>query len=358
MTNCQGCGTDLLSQDHFCKNCGAPVAASVEDLADTRRFDPSAPAVTTGSLDQNSPLYVPAPATHPFVQGSTSLNQTHSFIKTLIQRKLFWLLSFLLLSLFVGTGVIMGRDAVRARRAYRAERAREADQARKARAFRQAEVTRRSYEESIQNAMGFMAANVLEVEYPETKGVFVASLISDDSPAALARIQAGDVLIELGDQPVPNSGELARVLNTLKPGSEVAVKLYRDEEPVATRIRVGSPTLAPFQAKIDPRDQGYLGVGDVGRRCCVTGTKRWGLEIHRIIDNSPADLAGMQLGDVITEFDKQTIRTPDELARRIHATKPRSKVKVKFYRGNTEQTVELVVGHGWNSEVGKRQADN
>jgi len=358
MANCQGCGTELLSQDHFCKNCGAPVAASVEDLADTRRFDPSAPATgRTGSLDPNSPLYVPAPSTHPFAQ-STPPHQIRSFINNLIHRKLFLLLAFFLLSLFVGTGVIVGRDAVRARRARRAEQAREATIARKARELRQAAVAQRSSEEAIRNALGFTAADVLEVEYPESQGVFVNSLTSDDSAAALAQIQAGDLLFEFGDQPVRNSGELARVLNTVKPGSEVGVKLYRDEQPIATRIRVGSPTMTPFQPKIDQRTQGFLGVGDVGRRCCVNGTKRWGLEIHRIIDNSPADLFGLHLGDVITELDNKTIRTPDELARRIHAINPRSKVKVKFYRGNAEQTVELIMGHGWNSEVAKRQSEN
>jgi membrane-associated protease RseP (regulator of RpoE activity) len=358
MAKCQGCGTDLLSQDHYCKNCGAPVAASVEDLADTRRFDPSAPAVTTGSLEQNDPLYVPAPATHPFAHGSTPASQMQSFIKSLIHRKLFWLLAFFLLTLFTATGVTIGREAVRARRMRRMEQAREAVMVRKARERRQAAVAQRSSEESIRNALGFMATPVLEVEYPENQGVFVNSLTSDDSAAALAQIQAGDVLFEFGDQPVPNCGELARVINTVKPGSEVGVKLYRDEQLVATRIRVGSPTLTPFQPKIDPRTQGFLGVGDVGRRCCVSGTKRWGLEIHRIIDNSPADLFGLQLGDVITELDNKTLRTPDELARRIHAINPRSKVKVKFYRGSTEQTVDLIMGHGWNSEVAKRQTDN
>ena len=358
MTNCQGCGTELLSQDHFCKNCGAPVAASIEDLEDTRRFDPSASAVTTGSLDQKGPLYVPAPATHPFAQGSTPASQMQSFIKSLIHRKLFWLLAFFLLTLFTATGVTIGRDMVRARRMRRMEQAREAVMARKARERRQVAVAQRTSEEAIRNALGFMASSVPEVEYPENQGVFVNSLTSDDSAAALAQIQAGDVLFEFGDQPIPNTGELARVLNTVKPGSEVGVKLYRDEQLVATRIRVGSPTLTPFQPKIDPRNQGFLGVGDVGRRCCVSGTKRWGLEIHRIIDNSPADLFGLQLGDVITELDNKTIRTPDELVRRIHAINPRSKVKLKFYRGNAEQTVELIMGHGWNAEVAKRQSDN
>ena len=350
MTNCQGCGIEILSQDRFCKNCGAPVAASVEDLADTRPFDPSAPVVATahtGSLDPNSPRYAPTSSTYPMAQASAPLHQNQSFIKNLLQRKLVWLLALLLLFLFIGTGVTIGREAVRARRAHRAEQAREVEHARRSKQLKQAEITRRASEEAIQHAMGLVPANVLDVEYPDTQGEFVTSLTSDDSPAAVARIQAGDVLIELGDQPVRNSGELARVLSSVKPGSEVGVKLYRDEEIVSSRIRIASPSVTPFQAKTEPRDQGFLGVGDVGRRCCVSGTKRWGLEVHRIIDNSPADLAGLQLGDVITEFDKQTIRTPNELARRIHAVKPRSKVKVKFYRGTSEQSVELIIGHGW-----------
>jgi hypothetical protein len=39
--------------------------------------------------------------------------------------------------------------------------------------------------------------------------------------------------------------------------------------------------------------------------------------------------------------------TPDELARLIRASKPRTKVKLKFYRGNVSRTVEMIVGHGW-----------
>jgi S1-C subfamily serine protease len=323
------------------------MSASVEDLADTKRFDPSAPTTNTGSLDSNGPLFVAAPATFPLAQGSSSSLPARSFIKSLLHRKLIWLLAIFLLFLFIGTGVTVGREVVRSRRARRAEQAREAENIRKTRQLKQAEVLRRSFGEAIQNAMGFVPAGVSEVEYPDLPGVFVSSLTSDDSPAAVAHIQAGDVLIELADQPVRNTGDLAHVLNSLKPGAEVAVKLYRDGESVSSRMRISSLSVPPFQPKTEPRDQGFLGAGDVGRRCCVASTRGWGLEIHRIIDNSPADLAGLQPGDVITEFDKQTIRTPDELARRIHSIKPRSKVKVKFYRANIEQSVELTLGHGW-----------
>ena len=347
MTNCQGCGTEIQSQDRFCKNCGAPMAASVEDLSDTQRFDPSARVTTTGSLDQNNIQYVPAAATFPLLPDSAALRQTQSLIKNLIHRKLFWLVAFLVLSLFVGTGVIMGRDAIRARRAHNAEMAREAQRATQAMVRKKAETAFKSFSEAIQNAMGFVPTEIAVAEYPDLKGVFVSNLTSDDSPAAVAHIMAGDVMVEFAGQPVNNSSELSRALNGTKPGSEVPVKLNRDGEVISSKIRLGSTAMTPFQAKIDPRQQGFLGAGDVARRCCVAGTARWGLEIHRIVDNSPADIAGLQIGDVITEFDNQVVRTANELARRIHAAKPRSKVKVKFYRSNVEQTMEVVLGHGW-----------
>jgi S1-C subfamily serine protease len=55
----------------------------------------------------------------------------------------------------------------------------------------------------------------------------------------------------------------------------------------------------------------------------------------------------LQLGDLIVQFDGKPTLTPDEFARQIQNVKPRSKVKIKFYRGGTEQTLELTLGHGW-----------
>lgn len=349
MANCQGCGTDIQDQDRFCKSCGAPAAASIEDLSDTKRFDPysSVATASTGSVDPKSPVFTAAPTTYPLVTGSSPLPTVQSFIKKLLERKLLLVLAAFLLFLFLGTGASVGREMIRNRRLRRAESAREMELARQTRQKKQAEVARRGFDESIQNAMGFVPTDTLEVEYPDVRGILVASLTSDDSPAAVASIQAGDVMVAFGDQPVLNSGDLAKALTTQKPGSDINVKLLRDDAPVTTKIRIGSPSVPPFQPKINPRDQGFLGMGDVARRCCVPGTRRWGLEIHRLIDNSPADLLGFQLGDVITDLDNKPVRTPGELARRIKTLKPRSKVKVGFSRAGVQQSIELTVGHGW-----------
>ena len=353
MTKCHSCATDMLSTERFCRNCGAPSAVQIEDLAETREFEPAYSSVAAANAGQHASerqFFAPASNTYPLPPGSDPSLQTASLIKgfqKLAAKKIVWLLAFLLLLVFIPSGLAIGRSVIRSRRAARAEQARDAELARQRRQIKQAETAHRTFEESVRNALGFNPSNVSVAEYPDIQGIFVASLTSEYGPAAVAHIQAGDVLIEFGGQPVRNGIDLAQLLEPLKPGAEVGLKLYRDGERVASTIRIADRSTPPLQPKIEAREQGFLGLGDVTRRCCVPDTRKWGLEVHRVIDNSPADLAGLQLGDLITEFDNRSILTPEELGRRIQATKARSKVKVKFYRGNTPQTVELTLGHGW-----------
>lgn len=352
MATCQACSSEILSPpDRFCRNCGAPVAASVTDSVDTNRFNaaapPSPPSAIAGSHELTNPFYAPPSSIASGSQRSGALYKTGSLLRNLAHRKLVWLGIILLLVVLIPVGLSVARDVVRANRAERYERARQVEFEKKARQARQAVIFQQSFAQAVRNALGFVPSDVSPLEYPEVPGVFVTSLTSDYGPAALAHIQAGDVLIELGDQVVRGSVEMGKVLDTLKPGADVPVKLYRDGETIATRIRVGDRSIAPFEPQIDPRDQGFLGVGNASRRCCIPGAKKWGLEVRRIIDNSPADLAGLQLGDLITEFEKQPTLTPDEFGRWIRAAKPRTKVKLKFYRGGIEQIVELIIGHGW-----------
>ncbi len=336
MTICNACSTEIIGRDRFCRNCGAPVAASVADLEDTYRFNPAGPPSTTAQTDPTNRFYSP-PAGHVAAQGSAPLSQTASLIRKLLKRKAVWLLALVLLTVFVGAGIGFFRSVKRDRQIARAE----------ARAAGRAEASRRSYDEAVQNALGFKQGRFSDAEFPDVRGIFVNSLMSDDCPAALARIQAGDVLTDLNNQQVRNNGELAQVLDALKAGDEVPVKVYRDGETVSSLIKVGDKLFPPFQPKIEPRDQGFLGIKDSVRRCCVPGTKKWGVEINELHDNGPAELFGLRPGDVITRFDTHLVKTPGEFNRIIRASKPRSKVLITFYRGNTEQKVEVIMGHRW-----------
>jgi putative serine protease PepD len=254
---------------------------------------------------------------------------------------------FLLLALFIGAGITIGRGT----RPRGPVTGFPGDQRRRPTQIQtqvedEAVDEDRHAAEAIQNGLGFVPGDVSDDEYPGIEGVFVTSLTGDQSPAAVGHIEAGDVLTQFGATPVSTGSDIVEALGSLEPGAEVPVKLYRDGQTISTSIKIADSSHPPFGQKATATTQGFLGLGNVERRCCIPGSKKWGLEIDRIIENGPADLAGLEEGDVITEFDKHTIRTPDELARRIRAATPRAKVMIKFYRGATEQTAEVLMGHG------------
>src|SRR6266540_1421268 len=135
---------------------------------------------------------------------------------------------------------------------------REAAEARRARDEMNDEIVRREYEIAVQNALGFKQGVYSATEFPGVQGIFINNLMSDNSPAALAKIQAGDLMTELNDQQVRNDSELSQVLKSLETGQEVPVKVSRDGATVSTRIKIADRAFPAPQPKIEPRDQGFL----------------------------------------------------------------------------------------------------
>ncbi len=205
-------------------------------------------------------------------------------------------------------------------------------------------IARHKYEVAVQNALGFKQGLYSATEFPGIHGIFIDNLMGDDSPAALANIQAGDLLTELNNQQVRNDSELSHVLESLETGQEVPVKVYRDGAMTSSRIKIADRALPPSEPKTELRDQGFLGILNSFRRP-LPGTKKWGVEVKELHINGPAKVNGLRRGDVITEFNGHPVKTLNEFNRHIRAVRPGSKVVVTFYRGVTEQKIEVIMGH-------------
>jgi membrane-associated protease RseP (regulator of RpoE activity) len=343
MAICRACSSEIIGSDRYCRNCGVTVAPVVAEFDDTRRFNPSArlPA-TPGTPDPTNPLYTPQYAAHVAPQPSSPLRQTATLIKALLRQKPIWALLALMLFIFISLGIGIGRGMSRRRPVD----FRDAAEAQRARDEINDEIARHKYDEAVQNGLGFKQGDYSATEFPGVQGIFINNLMRDDSPAALAKIQGGDLLMELNGQQVRNDSELSQVLKSLETGQEVPVMVYRDGAKVSSRIKIADRAFQPPQSKIDPRDQGFLGILDSFRRT-IPGTKKWGVEVRELHINSPAELFGLRPGDVIIEFDGHPVKTPGEFNRRIRATRPGGKVVVTFYRGATEQKIEVIIGHRW-----------
>src|SRR5215468_1801527 len=345
MAICRACSSEIIGSDRYCRNCGVPVAPVVAEFDDTRRFNPSAPlpAAAPGTPDPTNPLYAPKYAAYAAPQSSSSLRQTATLVKALLKQKPILALLALMLFVFVGMGIGIGRGMSRRRAP---DWGREAAEARRAQDEINDEMARHEYEIAVQNGLGFKQGAYSATDFPGVPGIFINNLMSDASPAALAKIQGGDLLIELNGQQVRNDSELSQVLKSLETGQEVPLKVYRDGATLSSRIKIADRAFPPPQPKTDPRDQGFLGILDSFRRT-IPGTKKWGVEVRELHINGPAELFGLRPGDVITEFNGHPVKTPGEFNRHIRAVRPGSKVVVTFYRGATGQKIEVIIGHRW-----------
>jgi PDZ domain-containing secreted protein len=346
MAVCRACSSEIIGSDRYCRNCGSLVAPVVAEFDDTRRFNPSAPlpSASPGSPDPTNPLYAPPSAAYAARQDSAPLSL---LIKLLFRKNGAWALIAVMLFTFVALGIGIGRGMNRRRPAnFGGQTTRPARDGADIPPV-DPETVRQKYEEAVQNALGFRQGAYSAAEFPGVKGIFINNLMSDDSPAALAKIQAGDLMTVLNKQEVRNDNELSQVLDSLKTGDEVPVSVYRDGTTIDLRIKIADRAFPPLQMKTELDDQGFLGILDSSRRCCIPGTKKWGVEVKDLHINGPADLFGLRTGDVITEFDGHPVKTPNEFNRHIRATKPGSKIALTLYRGGAEQKIELILGRRW-----------
>jgi serine protease Do len=125
------------------------------------------------------------------------------------------------------------------------------------------------------------------------------------------------------------------------------------------------------------RSGGYMGIGfaipsnlvkDIAQKLITSGkiTRGWlgvyiqpldiefakelgikeGVGIHEVLENSPAQKAGINAGDVVTEVDGKPVKDVNELQRKIGSFKPGDTVKLKVisYNDKKSRTVSVKVG--------------
>jgi serine protease Do len=69
-----------------------------------------------------------------------------------------------------------------------------------------------------------------------------------------------------------------------------------------------------------------------------------GVLVSGVEDDAPAELAGIEQGDVIVKFDGRAVSSPDELRELVRAVRPGDSAAVELVRDGKSQTLTLTVG--------------
>jgi len=174
---------------------------------------------------------------------------------------------------------------------------------------------------------GFLGVAIQEISeplakqfrLPDRRGALVAQ-VNSGSPAEKAGLKSGDVITKFNGQPVQNTRELRKQVSMTQPGTKVDLSVRRGESDTNLSVTIGA---MPGKPQVASREDGASGGLDkVGLRVATLTPEvakehgyenMEGLVITGVAPGSPAALASLQEGDLITEVNHKAVTTVQDL---------------------------------------------
>jgi len=172
---------------------------------------------------------------------------------------------------------------------------------------------------------------------PDTPGVLIADVL-EDTPAAEAGLEAGDVLVEVDGEKINTGKELQRKVAALGAGTKTKVKVIRDgKERTFTMTLAERPSeLAGGQQTGRHEEQPNLGLElqdvtpEVADELQLKTDK--GALVLGVEPGSPAYDAEFMQGDVIIKADRKPVDGVDDFSKIIDDAKPGDDVLIVVER--------------------------
>ena len=170
----------------------------------------------------------------------------------------------------------------------------------------------------------FKEKSMQEMPFFDMTASAMIGRVKEDSPAAAAGLEKGDVITDVDEMAVAGFEDLVAALAEYSPGDEVQVTVDRDGEEVTVPV-----TLAAH-----PKDEekAYLGVNMAAAAM-----------IGRVQEDSPAAAAGLEKGDVITAVDEMAVAGFEDLVAALAEYSPGDEVQVTVDRDAEEVTVPVTL---------------
>ena len=212
--------------------------------------------------------------------------------------------------------------------------------------------------------LGVIPAEVSEKKLEDIglKNGVKISKVYDGSPAGKAGLKAGDIIITFDDEKVNSPKDLSSSVKMKKVNDEVDLEYFRDGKTNSVTVKIEkrkSPQVftkkAPqvFKKKIhNSTNSVFLGVKveelTDQLREYFDVTDDLGVLVSEVVEDSPAEKAGLKAGDVITKIKEREVRDYHDLIRGLNYFDPNDEVEIFYVRDKSKKSVEVKLGEPQN----------
>ena len=175
--------------------------------------------------------------------------------------------------------------------------------------------------------LSFNAAQALKLK--NTHGIIVTQVIPN-SPAARAGIEVYDVIINFNGKPIRHSGDVVRYVKDATVGKAATVQIVRNGTSLTKKITITPQprTISPSPPEKNKKYYGQKAPYNLGFKVSKLTRKlaqAWNINpnligklvVVSIRKQSLAAKSGLQIGDVIIETNRKSIRTAKQLIRSL-----------------------------------------
>jgi len=316
-STCGNCRSPMPAGLRFCRNCGFRLGEGSAEYTETVRFQ----NVPPGTLPRNN---APNSGPYGFAGGPLSVPQRGGIGK---RRRRISGTSWMFIGLLIFFMAAAGLTAV----------------VKQVRRMPRGGVVTIAAPKSYAGVDGFETAE-------GDIGVTFARVDTPDGPADKAGLVGGDIITTVDGQPVRSDDEMTAMMRRTPIGKTVDVVYIRDGETKNTKLTTISREEMDRLGEVfgnRPEGRGQFGYDDDdAHRVEIPGTKMFGVQLGEILQNRPADIAGIKQGDIVTKFDDVPIRTPEEFLSRVRRAKPYSTVDLTIVRNGEQIKIPVKMGKG------------
>jgi serine protease Do len=229
---------------------------------------------------------------------------------------------------------------------------------------------------------GWLGVSIEENE----EGKVEIGAIEKESPAELANLKEGDVILEIEGDKVTSTQMLAKEIRRRKPGQTIALKINRDEKVIDVKVKLGEYSEKDLQLELEskfPRlfvppkppeppelpelpelpktpetpepkaftwgleHRKYIGIylEEINRELSeYFGVKEGrGVLVSKVSKDSPAEKAGLKVADVIIKADGTRIERARDLIEVIQDKEKGEKIKLEVIRDRKARSIEVEI---------------
>ena len=213
----------------------------------------------------------------------------------------------------------------------------------------------------------FLGIQMIDENIGEVEGKIVITEVYEGSAAEESGLKSGDVILTMDGNEINDLGGVVDAVNSKNPGDVIDITYMREGKEEKTQATLKSPEherFNHFKFNFPDNDQQFRFKNHNDNIFFKSKRPYIGIEIEemedgtgilitKVVDNSPAQKAGLRNGDIIQKLDGKDIDDVDELIDNVGSREIGSEIDVEYRREGKKQAVKVSVDERKGSVFGK-----